>query len=318
MSHGLLEKDSMFSVKEKPWHGLGTILAEAPSIEEGIKKAGLNWTVSLRPIVSDDNDRISVGTHKIVVRDDFNLPLGVVGSDYHILQNQEAFNFFDTFIENDLASLETAGSLFNGKKVFILAKINQEDMHVTDDDVVEKYILLSNAHDGSQSVRIGYTPIRVVCNNTLSCAVHCKNSNLIKITHKTDVVETLETVKETMNIINQEFLATEEQYKELAKKGVDSNSLEKYVRQVFSTKKLEAIITDYEKEIEEDSRRKIIARVEEVFDSEPKHNMWTLYNSVNYYLNHDRGKSLENRYNSIWFGDSKRLDNRALQLAISL
>ena len=323
MSHGILENDTMFSVKERPWHGLGTVLTEAPTIEEGIKQAGLDWTVSLRPIVSDDTDRIQIETHKMVVREDLNKPLGVVGSDYKILQNREAFNFFDTFIENNLASLETAGSLFNGKKVFILAKINQEDMHVSDEDIVEKYILLSNSHDGSQSVRVGYTPIRVVCNNTLSCAVSNRQSNLIKITHRTNVAETLEAVRETMNLINQEFLATEEQYRELAKKGVSHDTLEKYVKQVFSVKKLENIITDYEKgltekeEIEE-SRSRLLSRVEEIFELEPVHNAWTMYNSVNYYLNHDRGRTLENRYNSMWFGDSKRLDNRAFQIALAL
>ena len=323
MSHGILENDTMFSVKERPWHNLGTVLAEAPTIEEGIKQAGLDWTVSLRPIVSDDTDRIQISTHKMVVREDLNQPLGVVGSDYKILQNREAFNFFDTFIENDLASLETAGSLFNGKKVFILAKINQQDMHISDEDVVEKYILLSNSHDGSQSVRVGYTPIRVVCNNTLSCAISNRQSNLIKITHRTNVAETLEAVRETMNLINQDFLATEEQYKVLAQKGVSQDSLEKYVKQVFSVKKLENIINDYEKGLEEkeeieEGRKRLLARVEEIFELEPVHNAWTMYNSVNYYLNHDRGRTLENRYNSMWFGDSKRLDNRAFQIALAL
>ena len=323
MSHGILENDTMFSVKERPWHNLGTVLTEAPTIEEGIKQAGLDWTVSLRPIVSDDTDRIQISTHKMVVREDLNQPLGVVGSDYKILQNREAFNFFDTFIENDLASLETAGSLFNGKKVFILAKINQQDMHISDEDIVEKYILLSNSHDGSQSVRVGYTPIRVVCNNTLSCAISNRQSNLIKITHRTNVAETLEAVRETMNLINQDFLATEEQYKVLAQKGVSKDTLEKYVKQVFSVKKLENIINDYEKGLEEkeeieEGRKRLLSRVEEIFDLEPVHNAWTMYNSVNYYLNHDRGRTLENRYNSMWFGDSKRLDNRALQIALAL
>lgn len=323
MSHGILENDTMFSVKERPWHNLGTVLTEAPTIEEGIKQAGLDWTVSLRPIVSDDTDRIQINTHKMVVREDLNQPLGIVGSDYKILQNREAFNFFDTFIENNLASLETAGSLFNGKKVFILAKINQQDMHISDEDIVEKYILLSNSHDGSQSVRVGYTPIRVVCNNTLSCAVSNRQSNLIKITHRTNVAETLEAVRETMNLINQDFLATEEQYKVLAQKGVSQDSLEKYVKQVFSVKKLENIINDYEKGLEEkeeieEGRKRLLSRIEEIFELEPVHNAWTMYNSVNYYLNHDRGRTLENRYNSMWFGDSKRLDNRAFQIALAL
>jgi phage/plasmid-like protein (TIGR03299 family) len=123
MAHQILENDQMFSVGKKPWHGLGKVLENAPSIEEGIKLAGLDWNVSLRPAITNDDDSINLDTHKIVVRDDIKQPLGIVGNNYQILQNKDAFSFFEPFVENEMASLETAGSLFNGKKVFILAKI---------------------------------------------------------------------------------------------------------------------------------------------------------------------------------------------------
>ena len=323
MSHGLLEQDTMFSVKERPWHGLGKVVKEAPSMEEGIRLAHLDWEVSLRPIITNDEDKIVCNSHQMVVRNDLNQPLGIVGSDYKVLQNREAFSFFEDFVANNMATLETAGSLFNGKRVFVLAKINQEDMHVTDEDVIEKYILLSNSHDGSQALRIGYTPIRVVCNNTLSCAIGHKDSQLIRLTHRGRLAQTMEELKQTMDLINQQFLATEEQYRELAKKDVNKLDLHKYVKQVFSTKSLESIINKYESELQEKeeieaTRKRLIARVEEIFDMEPVHNAWTLYNSVNYYLNHEKGRSTETRYNSMWFGDSKRVDNRALQLALAM
>lgn len=313
MAHGI---DTMFSVVKRPWHGLGTVLENAPSIEEGIKQAGLDWNVSLRPAITDDSDSISLDTHKIVVRDDIKQPLGIVGNNYKVLQNSQAFNFFEPFVENEMASLETAGSLFNGKKVFVLAKIKSDNMVVDKNDEVEKYILLSNAHDGSQALRIGFTPIRVVCNNTLSAAENSMQSQLIKLTHKGNIVQSLSELRETMDLINQQFIATEEQYKYLARTNINKLDLHKYVKQVFSVKKLEDIIKDYEegKEIEE-ARKKLIARVEEIFDLEPVHNAWTMYNSVNYYLNHERGRNLENRYNSMWFGDSRRLDQKALELA---
>lgn len=317
MAHGILENDTMFSVGKKPWHGLGTVLENAPTIEEGIKIAGLDWNVSLRPIVTNDEDSVNIDTHKIVVRDDIKQPLGVVGSNYKVLQNKEAFSFFKPFIENEMASLETAGSLFNGKKVFILAKINSDNIVVSKDDEIEKFILISNSHDATQSLRVGFTPIRVVCNNTLSAAENSMQSQLIKLTHKGNIVQSLSELRETMDLINQQFIATEEQYKYLATRtNINKLDLHKYVKQVFSVKKLEDIIKDYEegKEIEE-ARKKLIARVEEIFDLEPVHNAWTMYNSVNYYLNHERGRNLENRYNSMWFGDSRRLDQKALELA---
>lgn len=318
MAHQILENDTMFSVGKKPWHQLGTVLENAPTIEEGIKLAGLDWTVSLRPIISNDDDEINVNTHKIVVRDDIKQPLGVVGSNYNVLQNSEAFSFFEPFVENDLASLETAGSLFNGKKVFILAKLNSDNIVVSKDDEIEKYVLLSNAHDGTQSLRVGFTPIRVVCNNTLSLAENSDKSQLIKVTHKTDIVQTLSELRETMDLINQQFIATEEQYRYLAtRSNINKEDLQNYVKQVFSVKKLENVINEYEETQKiESERKKLIARVEEIFELEPVHNAWTMYNSVNYYLNHDRGRTTENRYNSMWFGDSKRVDAKALKLAL--
>ena len=317
MAHQLLENDTMFAVGKRPWHGLGTVLENAPTIEEGIKIAGLDWDVSLRPIITDDAENISVDTHKIVVREDIRQPLGVVSNNYKVLQNKEAFSFFEPFIENDMASLETAGSLFNGKKVFILAKLNSDNMVVDKNDEIEKYILLSNSHDGSQALRVGFTPIRVVCNNTLSLAENTNASQLIRVTHKGNIVETLQDLRETMDLVNQQFIATEEKYRYLATRNVNVNDLKKYVKQVFSVKKIEDIINEKEeKEQIEAERKRLIARVEEIFELEPVHNAWTMYNSVNYYMNHERGKSLENRYNSMWFGYSKRQDEKALKLAL--
>lgn len=317
MAHQILEHDTMFAVGKRPWHGLGTVLENAPTIEEGIKIAGLDWEVTLRPIITNDTDNISVDTHKIVIREDNKLPLGVVSNNYKALQNKEAFSFFEPFIENDMATLETAGSLFNGKKVFILAKLNSDNMVVDKNDEIEKYILLSNSHDGSQALRVGFTPIRVVCNNTLSLAENTNASQLIRVTHKGNIVETLQDLRETMDLVNQQFIATEEKYRYLATRNVNVNDLKKYVKQVFSVKKIEDIINDKEeKEQIEAERKRLIARVEEIFELEPVHNAWTMYNSVNYYMNHERGKSLENRYNSMWFGYSKRQDEKALKLAL--
>ena len=311
--------ENMFSVKERPWHKLGTVLEEAPSIQEGIKLAGLDWKVSLRPIISNDDDQVKIDSHKIIVREDNKTPLGIVGKSYQPLQNEDAFNWFEPFVDNGLATLETAGSLLNGKRVFILAKIKSDDMEIQKNDIVEKYILLSNAHDGGQALRVGYTPIRVVCNNTLTAAIKSKQSQLIRLTHKGDIVNNLNDLRETFDLINQQFITTEEKYKELVKKDINSNDLKKYVRQVFSSRKLEDLINNYEeKEQIEAERKRLLARVEEIFDLEPVHNGWTMYNSVNYYLNHERGKDLEKRYNSMWFGVNKSLDNRALALALAI
>lgn len=318
MAHGILENDTMFSVKERPWHGLGTVIQEAPSVEEGIKLAGLDWDVELRPLMTNEDEPISVSSHNAVVRNDNNAVLGVVGTNYKPLQNKDAFAWFEPLVENGLVTLETAGSLFNGKKIFILANTNAT-ADVVKNDTIESFILLSNAHDGTQAVRVGFTPIRVVCNNTLTSAHNSDLSKLIRVMHSTSVVENLEMIRNLMDTVNNEFLATVEQYKELAKRDVCQADLEKYVKQVFSIKKLEDIIKGYEEKEEiENFRKKLMDRVEEYFELEPAHKTWNMYNAVNSYLNHDRGRTLETRYNSTWFGDNKAVDKKALDLAIRM
>lgn len=316
---GYGEHDNGFHVGTKPWYSVGTQLTDkAPSIEEGIKLAGLDWNIELKDLQTTDGLNIE---QKAVVRTDINKSLGVVSSGYKVLQNTEAFNFFEPFIENNMASLDCAGSLFNGRKVFILAKINRNDMVIDEktDDRVEKYILLSNSHDGSSAVRVGYTPIRISCSNTLSLAHNSEKSNLIRVYHRGNLVQTITELQETMNLIDQTFMTTEEKYKELAKKQINSEDLKSYVRQVFSTKKLEelyqneTIIPDHELKA---VRQKLINHVEEVFEMEPAHNAWTMYNAVNHYLNHARGKNMESTYNSLWFQSAKRLDQKALNLAL--
>ena len=319
MAHQILENDTMFSVKERPWHGLGVVVETAPTIEEAITLANLGWTVEPKEIKTVDG--INIPNKKALMRSDTNDCLGVVGSGYNILQNTEAFKFFEPFVENGLATLETAGSLFNGKRVFILAKIAGDDMEVQKGDFVEKYILLSNAHDGSQAVKVGYTPIRVVCNNTLTCAETSQTSQLIRVYHKTNVSQTLQDLRETMDLVNRQFIATEEKYKELAKKQVSTADLDKYVKRVFSKKKLEDMYntpSEYTDEQVEKFRKKLMEHVEEVFEKELVHNRWTMYNAVNHYLNHGRSRTLESTYNSMWFGDAKRIDKKAFQLAFEI
>lgn len=323
MAHGLLENDTMFSVKEKPWHKLGTVVETAPTVKEAIKLAGLDWQVELKPIQTiedEETETVKKSTHKAVMRKDTQDILGIVGASYHPLQNTEAFEWFEPFVENELATLETAGSLFNGKRVWILAKTKKE-ADVVNGDKVEGFILLSNSHDGSNAVRVGFTPIRVVCNNTLCYAEGHKLSQLIRVRHTQSVVENLQLVRDVMDTVNMQFISTIEQYKELTKKDISVEDLRKYVRQVFSSQKLEQIIRDYEArekaEIEAE-RKKLIERVEEIFELEPARKTWNMYNAVNSYLNHDRCRNSELRLNSIWFGDSKQLDKKAFEIARKL
>lgn len=320
MSHGIMKNDTMFSVKERPWHGLGTVLENAPSVKEAIILAGLNWEVEKRPIKTDEENSLVIPGKQAIVRKDINSVLGVVGTNYKPLQNSEAFDWFEPFVENGLATLETAGSLYDGKRVFILAKLALDNLDIMNEDPIESFILLSNAHDGSMAVRVGFTPIRVVCNNTLSCAHNSDASKLIRVHHTGDVNQILIELRETMDLVNQQFISTAEYYRKLARKDINASDLAKYVKQVFNRKSLEATLNETPDMLdEEQSRKQLIARIEEIFETKEKyHTAWNAYNAVNTYLVHERGRTLDAMYNSTWFGMNKQFDRKALQLAAKL
>lgn len=155
--------ESMFSVREVPWHGLGTIIQEAPDSEAALKLAGLDWSVKQVPVLYKGQKT----GHQFNVRESDNRVLGVVGGRYKPVQNAEAFAFTDELVGGDVR-YETAGSLADGKRVWMLAKM--PDTRVLD-DAVEPYLCLTNGHDGFSSLKVCMTPVRVVCQNTLNMAL---------------------------------------------------------------------------------------------------------------------------------------------------
>lgn len=325
---GYGKTDKGFHVGDKPWYAVGTqLIDQAPTLEEGIKIAGLDWTVEQKPLYTEGGVKTNFNG---IVRSDNNQCLGVVKT-YTPLQNTDAFKFFEPFIDSGYASLDAAGSFRNGRKVWILAKINKEDIVVDGEDIVQKYILLSNSHDGGSAVRVGYTPYRISCQNSLTIAESSSRSQLIRVRHGKDVVETITSIQETMNIIDQTFITTQENYRKLAQTSINSKDLQKYIMASFSKENFEKSFQEWmtlsneefkakiEKEKISEARKKLMARVEEIFEMEyathGKATAWTAYNSVNYILNHERGRNLESSYNSLWFESAGRTDRKALQLA---
>jgi len=161
MAHNI---DSMAYYGERPWHGLGTNIPARANSLQMIGAAGLNWEVAMKPIpnVGAHADKKARRFHLIRMprnTDEIEVPLGVVSARYRALQNKEAFEFFDPIIGDSKAVFETAGSLGNGERIWVLAKVPGE-IRVTGDDICSKYLLLSNAHDGRGSVSVKFTPIR--------------------------------------------------------------------------------------------------------------------------------------------------------------
>lgn len=157
--------ESMFYVRETPWHGLGTRVVEAPSSAEALIMAGLDWSVVQEPIYTG-NDLIE--GYKANVRDTDRKVLGVVTDRYKVIQNNEAFAFTNELLGEGVR-YETAGSLQGGKKVWLLAHMPHE--YIISGERISPYLLFSNTHDGSGAIKVALTPIRVVCNNTLNLAL---------------------------------------------------------------------------------------------------------------------------------------------------
>ena len=170
------EVETMFSAREVPWHGLGEVTEDVLTAGEAIKAAGLDWDVELRDVfVQQDDKKIVVPGHHAVVRDMDQRVLGMVKSRYVPFQNREAFAFADNLVDSGEAKYETAGSLRDGRQVFLTMKVPTEIKVDGGNDAHELYILLRTAHDGTKAISVYLTPIRVVCMNTLALATHRSN-----------------------------------------------------------------------------------------------------------------------------------------------
>lgn len=205
--------ESMMYVGEKPWHGLGTEVKEAPTSEDAIRLAGLDWDVIPKPIY-DEFGRELPG-YKVNMRSSDNTALGIVTDRYRIVQNSEAFAFTDELLGHGVR-YETAGSLSSGKRVWLLARMEDRLMA---EEKMENYLVFTNSHDGTGAIRVAITPVRVVCQNTLNLALHqaCRHWSCV---HKGDIQSKLEEARFTLSSAEKYMEALEEEFGELKLKTV--------------------------------------------------------------------------------------------------
>ena len=185
--------ETMFSVRQVPWHGLGKIIGDAPNSAEALRLAGLDWTVDRQELCLKDGTVIP--NQFANVRSSDGAVLGIVTDKYKIVQNTDAFAFTDALIGGDVR-YETAGSLFGGRKVWMLARLPKKKL--VGDDVVP-YLCFTNSHDGSGSVRAMVTPVRVVCNNTLNLAIKTAKRSW-KANHSSNVSNKIKEARETLEL----------------------------------------------------------------------------------------------------------------------
>jgi phage/plasmid-like protein (TIGR03299 family) len=318
MSHFV---ETMAYVGDRPWHGLGQDLQEedAKDIGKTLVAAGLDWGVekveTFHKVEGEEGSEFRLVPGGYVTRrlSDGKV-LGVVGNYYEVLQNLDAFEWFAPFLEAGEARFESAGSLKGGTIIWVLAKLNRERMLIGKDEV-EKYLMLSHAHDGSQHIRLGYTPVRVVCWNTLQMAKGDENSMLIRIRHTKGAAEAMANVREVVDIANQDFEATAQEYRKLIDRRIHHEDVAKYVR----------LVLDVDPKAEESTLstriKNILTKITDLFSSgkgNKGETLWDAYNGVTEWLSHERGKEGEKRMTSLWFGDGAKLGRKALRIALEM
>ena len=179
MSH---EVETMAYAGELPWHGLGTEVSNELTPLQMMQKAGVDWEVEQQKIVTETG--IEINDKVALVRTSDNTLLDVTGKDWKPVQNEEAFTFFSEFVAAGDMEMHTAGSLKEGRNVWALAKV-KESFDVFGEDRVDSYLLFSNPHQYGKAVDVRFTPIRVVCHNTLSFSLEAASKNYVKVGHRT-------------------------------------------------------------------------------------------------------------------------------------
>jgi len=230
---------SFFSVNQKAWHGLGQLVEQYPSSAEALKMAGLDFTVEKRKLFTTPNTpsfgRVSVSRAAIeipnyfaTIRTDTEQVLGVVGKDYQIVQNVDAFSFFDSIVGGDGIYYETAGALGKGERIFITAKLPGY-IRVGKDDLIDQYLFLTTSHDGLGSITAAFTPVRIVCNNTLNAALKTC-SNCIKIRHTMGAKERLEQAHKVMGLSNQLSHQLEQLFNQWSRVHITDSEVKKLIQ----------------------------------------------------------------------------------------
>ncbi|MCR9292908.1 MAG: DUF932 domain-containing protein [bacterium] len=327
MAHQLRTNDSMLAVGEKPWHGLGVTLPTPPATgEEALRIAGLDWTVSREPLFLGTGQRAVIdgavsrsndGQYAAIVLDSdepgFKEVLGIVGPSYEPYQNHQMAELFNPLIQDGRVTIETCGSLFGKRRVWMLAKFTREDMEIEKGDSVASYLLAAHGHDGGFAMRFGYTPVRVVCNNTLSFACEDHRSHLVKCLHTKNLEENLEVLRDSMVEAEEMFALAADQYRLLASRGVSRADLREYARIIIEADKDDKEWTTGQK----DKIGTIVGAAMEGRGNSGK-NWWHAYNAVTEWVSWSKGSKKDNRLDSAWFGEGKRVSERALDLALEM
>ena len=299
---------------EIPWHGLGVEVSNDLTPSQMMEKAGLNWSVDKVPtFIEIDGERIETGVQALVRSSD-NKVLTQVGAGWNPVQNEEAFEFFSEFVLSGDMEMHTAGSLKEGKMVWALAKV-KESFDIFGGDRVDSYLLFSNPHQYGKCIDIRFTPIRVVCNNTLTFSLERHADISYRANHSSKFDG--DKVKEAMGLAHEKFAQYKEMAQYLGSKRVTAESLIEYYATVFPK-------TSGSKDIETvDDLSRNAKLAYDALEKQPgaeyaKGSWWQAFNSVTYVTDHLQGRSADNRVYNSWFGSNQARKVQALNKAMDM
>lgn len=296
---------------EKPWHGLGVEVSNDLTPEQIMQKAGLDWTVEKEGLVTATGK--AVPGKQALVRSTDGKVLDVIGDDWNPVQNSEAFEFFSEYVLAGDMEMNTAGSLKGGKNIWALAKV-KESFTILGGDKVDSYLLFSNPHQYGKAIDVRFTPIRVVCNNTLTMSINSTSKNQVKLNHRSKF--DADAVKQTLGIAHEKFTKYKEMAEFLSTKKFSVDNLIQYYNDVFPH--------TYNKEVEvktaDDLSRNGKAAMA-ALDTQPGANYgagtwWAAFNSVTFLTDHVMGRSADTRVDSAWFGINQARKVRAANKAV--
>lgn len=318
MAHELEVVDgnaSMAYVGETPWHGLGKRVPADVSPEQMLDAAGLNWEVEKVPMFYNTESGPVLTKSRALIRSSDKKLLTVINDSWNPVQNREAFEFFNDFVSAGDMEMHTAGSLRDGKMVWAMAQI-KDSFELFGGDKVEGFLLFSNPHEFGRSIDIRFTPVRVVCNNTLTLALDEHAKHAVKVNHRSQFDG--DAVKETLGIAKDRLQRYKEQALFLGQKKYKKESIIEYFNRVFPSlskdefKKLELTKAPISRQAEEAMA---------VLHTQPgarfaEGSWWQAFNTVTYMADHKLGRSQDSRLSSSWYGLNRAKKEKALELAI--
>lgn len=314
--------ETMMYAAQTPWHGLGTFVGDENVFSDvAIQKAGLDWKVEKQPLFLGNGNQLEENV--ATVRDTDSAVLGIVGTDYQVLQNSEAFNFMDSLVDAGDMRYHTAGSLSGGRRVWLLGQIDSTE--VVPGDRIDQFVFLYNSHDGSSALRCLWTDVRVVCANTARMALgKAKSSDGIAIRHTLNMEARMAEAQKVLGIARSAASLSAERYKALARENMKTAAWQEFLNNLIPDRDLSEIEVTGKRKPSNTRRNNQREDLTKLFEAGLGQDIagvagtkWAAYNAVTEYVNHHssvKTTGRASRMENVMFGVGNGMAQRALEL----